>query len=399
MTARALPGMIPERPEVDSLLAGLDWRLLGAILAISLLGLVMVGSASISLADRNLGSPFYYLQRQAFFFLVALLLGGITLCVKLDVWRALSGVGLLVSLVLLVLVLMPGIGREVNGSTRWIPIGPFNLQVAEVAKLGVIVYLAAWLSRHGDRVRQTMSGFLLPIAVFCVIGFLLLLQPDFGAAAVIMAIGLGVLFLAGVPLWRFGLLLALAVAAGAALIVTSPYRWERLTAFLNPWADPFNSGFQLTQSLIAIGRGEWFGVGLGASVQKLFYLPEAHTDFVFAVLAEEFGLFGVLVVVVLLAYVGWRILAIGAACLRHGKTFPGYVCMGVGLWFSMQCLINIGVNMGLLPTKGLTLPLMSYGGSSLLMSMVALALVLRADYELRAVGARLRPGRAAGGAA
>lgn len=393
MSLQTLSGTVMEqRPE--SVIGALDRRLLGAILALSLIGLVMVASASVSLADRNLGSPFHYLQRQMIFFVLAYGLGWFAVSVRLEFWRVLSGIGLLISLLLLVLVLVPGVGREVNGSTRWIPMGPFNLQVAEVAKLGAMIYLAAWLSRHGDRVRHSMAGFLLPLAVLGIMGFLLLLQPDFGAAVVILGIGLGVLFLAGVPLWRFGLVMIVAVAAGAALIVTSPYRWERLTAFLNPWADPFNSGFQLTQSLIAIGRGEWFGVGLGASVQKLFYLPEAHTDFVFAVLAEEFGLLGVLLVLLLLAYISWRILAIGAACLRQDKTFAGYLCLGVGLWFSMQCLINIGVNMGLLPTKGLTLPLMSYGGSSLLMSVVALALVLRADYELRAAGARSARGGA-----
>ncbi len=365
------------------LLPETDYRLLGAILALGLIGLVMVASASVSLAERQLGTPFYYLERQVLFMLIALALGWLTLQLRLEYWQHGSSVLLLGALLLLVLVLVPGVGREVNGSTRWISLGIFNLQVSEVLKIALMVYLAAFLVRRGDQVRGTMSGFLIPIGLLALCGALLLRQPDFGAVVVIGATGLGMLFLGGVPLWRFAVLVVTSVGAGWMLIVGSPYRLERLLSFSNPWEDPFNTGFQLTQSLIAIGRGEWLGVGLGSSVQKLFYLPEAHTDFVFAVLAEEFGLLGVVVLIALYSYVCWRIFAIGRASLQAGQPFAGYLCFGIGFWFGLQTFINVAVNMGLLPTKGLTLPLLSYGGSSLLMTVVALALVLRADHERR----------------
>ncbi len=379
------------REGTESLLANIDVRLLGVVVALSLFGLVMVASASISLADRQLGAPFHYLERQLLFMVMAYGLGWLTISMPLSIWQRASMPFLLLSLLLLLLLLLPGVGREVNGAVRWLPVGVFNLQVSEVVKLGVMVYLAGWLVRHGEHVRHSMSGFLVPLGVLALIGVLLLSQPDFGAAVVITATGMGMLFLAGVPLWRFGVVALAAGATGFALIVGSPYRWERLTTFVNPWADPFNSGFQLTQSLIAIGRGEWFGVGLGGSVQKLFYLPEAHTDFLFAVLAEELGLAGVSVVILLFGYLCWRAFSTGAASLRAGRPFAGYLCLGIGLWLSMQTCVNIGVTMGLLPTKGLTLPLMSYGGSSLLMTVVALAMVVRADYELRIRAVAARP--------
>lgn len=379
------------RDRAPALMPNLDWHLLGAIAALSVLGLIMVASASISLAERNLGSPFHYLQRQALYLGMGYALGWMVLNIRLSFWRQCSGIGLLGSMLLLVLVLVPMIGREVNGSTRWIPLGIFNLQVAEVVKVAVIVYLAGWLVRHGEQVRRTMMGFLVPMSVLAILALLLLMQPDFGAAVVVVATGMGMLFLAGVPVWRFAVVLLGAVGMGVVLIVGSPYRWNRLTTFVNPWDDPFNSGFQLTQSLIAIGRGEWLGVGLGGSVQKLFYLPEAHTDFVFAVLAEELGLAGVIAVIVLLSYICWRILQIGAACLHGDSPFAGYLSLGTGIWLGLQSFINIGVNMGMLPTKGLTLPLMSYGGSSAIMTLIALALVLRADHELRVRRIAARP--------
>lgn len=375
------------------LLPELDYRLLAAIVALSLLGLVMVASASISLAERNLGSPLYYLNRQLLFVGGAYALGWIALNTPLDSVQRMSGLLLLFTLFLLLLVLVPGVGREVNGATRWIPLGIFNLQVSEVMKLSLMIYLAAFLVRRGEQVRRSIGGFLVPVAIMALIGFLLLQQPDFGAAVVMVATGMGMLFLAGVPLSRFIVLVLAAGGAALSLIYASPYRLERLLSFSNPWADPFNSGFQLTQSLIAIGRGELFGVGLGGSVQKLFYLPEAHTDFVFAVLAEELGLLGVLLLVGLYSYVCWRVMAIGARSLTVGRPFGGYLCFGVGIWLAIQGFVNVGVNMGLLPTKGLTLPLLSYGGSSLLMTVVALALVLRAGHEADQAAAGARPVR------
>jgi len=287
------------------------------------------------------------------------------------------------SLLMLAVLLIPGVGRNVNGATRWLNLVVFNLQVSELAKLSVVIYLAGYLVRHSEAVLNTVGGFLKPMGVIALVVVLLLLEPDFGASVVVIATAMGMLFLGGVQLWLFGVLLLTALLMFAALAISSPYRLERLTTFLNPWADPFDSGFQLTQSLIAIGRGEWFGVGLGGSVQTLFYLPEAHTDFVFAVLAEELGLIGGMVVVLLFAYLVWRIFRIGRQAAVAGNTFAAYLAFGIALWVALQVFINIGVNVGLLPTKGLTLPLMSYGGSSMMAMCVAMAIVLRIDAEHR----------------
>ncbi|QIT56279.1 putative lipid II flippase FtsW [Aquisalimonas sp. 2447] len=383
MSVRVLNAAAGEARRASALWPNLDQRLVWALIAAVVVGLVVLTSASMSLADSQFGSPFYFLQRQLLFLGMTLAGVWLVLQVPLHAWYQASGLLLLCAFLLLVAVLIPGVGREVNGATRWIPVGIFHLQVSEVAKFGVLFYLAAYMVRRGDRVRGSMQGFLIPIVLLGATGVLLLMQPDFGAALVLGATGLGLLFLAGVPLWRFAALVAGAGALAWALIITSPYRVTRLTAFVDPWADPFNTGFQLTQSLIAIGRGEWFGVGLGASVQKLFYLPEAHTDFVFAVLAEELGLVGVVVVIALYGWIVWRVLSIGMAALRENHHFGGYVSLAVGFWLGLQSFINIGVSMGLLPTKGLTLPLMSYGGSSMLSTGIALAVVLRVDYERR----------------
>ncbi|SEO74685.1 putative lipid II flippase FtsW [Aquisalimonas asiatica] len=393
MSVPVLNAVATEARRATALWPNLDQRLLLAIAAAVTLGIVAVTSASVSLAESQFGSPFYYLNRQLLFLGLTLAASWMALQVPVNSWYQASGLLLLLAMLLLVLVLVPGVGREVNGATRWIPVGIFHLQVSEVAKFGILFYLAAYLVRRGDRVRGSMQGFLIPIVLLGASGLLLLMQPDFGGALVLGATGLGLLFLAGVPLWRFLVLASCAGGAAWMLIVTSPYRITRLMAFIDPWADPFNTGFQLTQSLIAIGRGEWFGVGLGASVQKLFYLPEAHTDFVFAVLAEELGLVGVVLVLVLYSWIVWRILSIGAAAIRANQPFGGYLCFAVGFWLGLQSFINIGVNMGLLPTKGLTLPLMSYGGSSLLTTGVALAVVLRVDYERRMAKRTARPGR------
>jgi cell division protein FtsW len=348
-----------------------------------LLGLVMVGSASIALADRQTGEPFYFLVRQAVTLGAGLSLGVTALRLPLATWERLGVPLLLLSIVLLAAVLIPGLGRTVNGSTRWLHLGPLNAQVSEIAKLAVVVYLAGYLVRRGEEVRTTVRGFLKPMAVIGVFALLLLAEPDFGATVVIAATAMGMMFLGGVRLWLFGILMALCTGAFAFLAISSPYRLERLTAFMNPWADPFNSGYQLTQALIAFGRGEWLGVGLGASVQKLFYMPEAHTDFLFAVLAEELGLLGVLLVVGLFCFFVWRAFQIGARAARAQLTFGSHVAFGIGLWLGMQAFINMGVNMGILPTKGLTLPLMSYGRSSILVVCVAIALLLRVDHEVR----------------
>lgn len=363
--------------------ATFDHALLMAVLIIMGLGLVMVASASISIADRQLGQPFYYLFRQGLYVVLGLGMAAVVTRIPLDVWERISAVLLMMGLLLLVFILLPGVAREINGSTRWLSLGLFNLQPSEFMKLFVIIYLASYLVRRGDEVRTTVWGFLKPMLVLVLAALLLLLEPDMGAAAVIFATALGMMFLAGVRIWHFGVLLLLIAGSVVTLTITSPYRMERVTAFLNPWADPFNSGFQLTQSLIAFGRGEWFGVGLGGSVQKLFYLPEAHTDFMFAVLAEELGMFGALAVVLLFVFVAVRAFRLAGQARQLGLDFAAYTAYGISLWLSMQAFINIGVNTGVLPTKGLTLPLMSYGGSSMLATCIAVGLLLRVDIETR----------------
>ena len=360
-----------------------DLPLVLAVLALIAFGLIMVGSASIAIADRELGQPFYYLIRQSIYVALGLSIASVVLFIPLSIWERFSGLLLLTGMMLLVVLLIPGVSQSINGSTRWLSLGVINLQPSEFMKLFVVIYLAGYLVRRGEEVRTRVLGFLKPMLVLIIIAVLLLMEPDLGAAAVIFATALGMMFLGGVRLWQFAVLLMMLLSAVAILTITSPYRLERVTAFLNPWADPFNSGFQLTQSLIAFGRGEWFGLGLGSSIQKLFYLPEAHTDFVFAILAEETGLFGSLIVVSLFSFVAWRAFKIANKAQYLGLHFAAYLAFGITLWLTMQAFINIGVNMGVLPTKGLTLPLMSYGGSSMLASCMAIALLLRVDIETR----------------
>lgn len=369
---------------------GWDWPLLIVVAALLGLGLVMIASASVGLADRQVGDPAYYLVRQSLYVGLGLAAALIAWQVPLSVWERSGPLWFIVSALLLLALFVPGLGHSVNGSTRWLLMGPFNLQVSELAKLSLIIYLAGYLVRRGEEVRSTVGGFLKPMVLIGLFTGLLLAEPDFGASVVLVATGLGMIFLGGVRLWLFGVLVLFALGALALLAITSPYRLERLTAFLNPWADPFNSGFQLTQALIAFGRGEWFGVGLGSSVQKLFYLPEAHTDFVYAVLVEELGMVGGSIVVLLFAALVSRIFLIGRNAAEAGLTFAGYLCYGVGIWFALQAFINMGVNMGLLPTKGLTLPLMSYGGSSMIVMCVALAMVQRVSLETPVHGVRAR---------
>lgn len=373
--------VLPESARRNPLVQCVDWTLLTTALILLGLGLVMIASASVSIAERQLGDPSYYLMRQLLYVGAGLTLSWAAWRIPLTVWERLGPMLIIISLVLLFALFIPGLGRTVNGSTRWLLLGPFNLQVSELVKFSMVVYLAGYLMRRGEEVRTTVGGFLKPMGLVLIFAALLLRQPDFGASVVLVSTALGMMFLGGVRLWLFGVLVAMALGSMAALAITSPYRMERLTAFLNPWADPFNSGFQLTQALIAFGRGEWFGVGLGESVQKLFYLPEAHTDFVYAVLAEELGTVGASVVVLLFVVLIARIFRIGRDAAEAGLGFGAHLCSGIALWFALQAFINMGVNMGLLPTKGLTLPLMSYGGSSIVVMCVAIALVLRVSLE------------------
>lgn len=369
-----------------------SWLMLSGI-AILGLGLLMVASSSIVISDRAYGFGFYYLTRQTAYLFLGLILGFSATRIPLVFWQRVSGYLIILSFMALILVLVPGIGKEVNGSMRWIIIGPLSLQVSEMVKFGVIVYLSSYIVRRQDEVQTRIRGFLKPLLLLAGIALLLLQEPDFGATAVIVATALGILFVGGVRLWQFIFLLLAATGTLALLAISAPYRLLRLTTFLHPWSNPFDTGYQLTQSLIAFGRGGVFGVGLGNSVQKLFYLPEAHTDFLFAVLGEELGLIGQLVVVLLFVILVGRALIISYRAYRYGHLFNAYLGCGLSLCLGLQVMINIGVNLGILPTKGLTLPLMSYGGTSLWMNCLALGLLLRLGMESRFKNAYVKKGR------
>jgi cell division protein FtsW len=359
----------------------LDPVTLALVAAITLLGLVMVTSASVSIAGQESGQPFYYLERQLLLTLTGAALAAGIFCLPTPQLEKASLALLAVAIVLLIAVLVPGLGHAVNGSRRWLRLGGMNFQASELARVLVLIYIASYAVRRERELRETFLGLGKPLALLGFVSLLLLAEPDFGAATVLFATGFGLLFLAGARV-RYVLAMTAITGAGFALLaVSSSYRVRRLTAFLDPWADPFNSGFQLTQSLIAIGRGQWFGVGLGDSVQKLFYLPEAHTDFLFAVLAEELGLAGVLLTLVLFLALVWRSFRIARMASEAELKFPAYLAAGFGLWVGIQAFINVGVNMGVLPTKGLTLPLMSYGRSSLIVSLAWVGLLLRVYHE------------------
>jgi len=356
---------------------------LGLTAALLLVGLIMVTSASMSIAAKDLGDPFYFLERQFLFSLVGVLCAWMITRVPAQFWDRYSLALLLFGLLLLLLVLVPGLGATVNGARRWMRIGPMNFQVSELCKVLVLTWVCSYCVRKRTELEQTLPGLGKPVALLGVAALLLLLEPDFGAATVLFATGFAVLFVAGARLRYVLLLVSAAAMAFAVLALTSAYRLKRLTGFLHPWDDPFNGGFQLTQSLIAIGRGSWFGVGLGSSVQKLFYLPEAHTDFVFAVLAEELGLVGVLGVLALFVALVWRSLQISRMAAQAGLPFQAHLALAFGVWLGLQAIVNIGVNMGVLPTKGLTLPLLSYGRSSLLVSLGWLGVLLRVYHEVK----------------
>ena len=360
----------------------LDPVLLTIVMTLLLGGFVILASASITISDKVSGDPFFYVERQLVAATIGAAAGLFCLFVPMRVWQSISPLLLLVGLALLFVVLIPGVGYEVNGSTRWVRFGIMNLQVSEPARLCLLVYVAGYVVRQQKALRERFVGFLRPMVVLSLACALLLAEPDFGAAIVLTATALTMLFVAGARIRDFLLFFSATLVAMVVLALTSPYRMKRLTGFLDPWADPFDSGFQLTQSLIAIGRGEWFGVGLGSGVQKLFYLPEAHTDFVFAVFAEEFGLLGSLVLIALFLALLWRIFSIAKRAAATERFFEAYLAVGLGTWLGLQAFINVGVNMGLLPTKGLTLPLISYGRSSLIVTMAAIGLLLRIHHEI-----------------
>jgi len=359
----------------------LDAVALSLVAAIVLLGLIMVTSASISIASKESGNAFSYLERQLVLCVIGFVLAGVVFCVRTEWLEKMAWPLLIVAIALLFFVLIPGLGHVVNGSRRWIRLLGFNFQVSELARVLILIFIASYAVRREDELRSSAMGLIKPMGLLGFVALLLLAEPDFGAASVLFLTGFGILFIAGARL-RYVIIGAAAVAGvGVLLVVMAPYRMARVTSFLNPWADPFNSGFQLTQSLIAIGRGEWFGVGLGESVQKLFYLPEAHTDFLFAVLAEELGLVGVVTTLALFIALVWRSFWIAQLASRAGLKFQSYLALGFGLWLGAQALINIGVNMGVLPTKGLTLPLMSYGRSSMIVTLAWIGLLLRVYHE------------------
>jgi cell division protein FtsW len=370
------------RRAAPSVQPGWELGLGTAALVLLGLGLVMVASASLHLGDR-LGDSFHYVSRHLF----ALALGtfGALMVSQIPTrwWARASTPLYFLGLASLALVLVPGVGKEVNGAVRWIAVGPFNLQTSEYMKLFLVLYLAGYLVRRRAEVTHSFWAFFKPMILLLLAAMLLMAQPDFGTAVVLLATALGMLFLGGAPLWQFAALVLSALAGLAALVFVSPYRLERVTSFLNPWSDPFGSGYQLSQALIAFGRGEWFGVGLGNGIQKQFYLPEAHTDFLMAVVGEEFGLVGTLTVIALFGVLIWRAFAVGAAAEARGAPFGGHVAYGLGLWLGMQAFVNIGVNVGALPTKGLTLPFMSYGSNSLIVCVVAVGMLYRIHLENR----------------
>jgi len=359
-----------------------DRQLVWLSLSLMLIGLVMVTSASFPISYRLTDQPFHFMFRHGVFLILALCTSAVILQVPIQRWLKYSTALLIISIVLLFIVLI--IGKSVNGAARWIPLGLFNLQPAEVAKLSLFIFMSGYLVRKQEAVREKFfDGFLKPIMVFALLAILLLLQPDLGTVVVMLVTLFGMLFIAGAKLSQFIALMVAGICCVIGLIIAEPYRIRRVTSFLDPWEDPFGSGYQLTQSLMAFGRGNWLGQGLGNSIQKLEYLPEAHTDFVFAVLAEELGFVGVFVILLLLMALVLKAIFIGKKAFEESHLFGGYLAFGIGIWFAFQTLVNVGAAAGMVPTKGLTLPLISYGGSSLIVMSVAVSILLRIDFECR----------------
>jgi cell division protein FtsW len=357
-----------------------------AALLLAAIGLVMVYSASIATAEASRytgNNAAWYLMRHGAYLGLALLGAIMVFLVPARVWQKAAPWLFVASVAALVLVLVPGFGREVNGARRWLDVPAFSFQPSEAVKLAVVLYAADYTARKHTVLKSFKRGLLPMLAVMLLVSWLLLREPDFGALVVIAVIAFSILFLGGMNARHFAALLGMLAAGFALLVVFSPYRMQRIFGFMDPWSDSFGTGYQLSHALIAFGRGEWLGVGLGASVEKLHYLPEAHTDFLLAVIAEELGLAGVALVIVLFAWLVARAFAIGRQAALHERHFAALAAQGIGIWFGFQALINMGVNTGLLPTKGLTLPLMSYGGSGLLANFVALAILLRIDWESR----------------
>lgn len=360
----------------------IDWPLLCLWFALMSIGLIMVASASVSFAALTYNDAWFFAKRHGIYMVMGIALAVFVVCIPMSVWQKYSGHFLLLTFFLLVMVLIPGIGKKVNGSQRWFALGVISIQVSEIAKFCAVVFFASFFARRYQELHFGWQGFLKPLMVVGVFVGLLLLEPDFGSSVVLSATVFAMMFIAGVRMLHFLLLIVIGVGGLAAVAVLSPYRMQRLITFLDPWADQFNTGYQLTQSLIGFGRGEWFGLGLGNSLQKLFFLPEAHTDFIFAIIAEEFGLLGAVLLLGLFTLLILRIFNVAKQNLAAGKMFAALATFGIAILFSFQVFINMGVSSGLLPTKGLTLPFISYGGSSLLMCCVLMAFVMRVQWEL-----------------
>ncbi|UCZ73949.1 cell division protein FtsW [Dickeya zeae] len=358
-----------------------DRTLLWLTLGLAVIGFVMVTSASMPVGQRLASDPFLFAKRDALYLGLAFGLSLVTMRVPMEVWQRYSVVLLLVSIVMLLIVLV--VGSSVNGASRWISLGPLRIQPAELSKLSLFCYLSSYMVRKVDEVRNNFWGFCKPMGVMVVLAVLLLAQPDLGTVVVLFITTLAMLFLAGAKLWQFLAIIGCGIFAVALLIIAEPYRVRRVTSFWNPWDDPFGSGYQLTQSLMAFGRGELWGQGLGNSILKLEYLPEAHTDFIFSILGEELGYIGVVLALLMIFFVAFRAMSIGRRALEIDQRFSGFLACSIGIWFSFQTLVNVGAAAGMLPTKGLTLPLISYGGSSLLIMSTAIVLLLRIDYETR----------------
>lgn len=376
----ARPWLMPHKPS-------LDWTLLLVALGLTSFGVIMVASASIDFAAQVHGDPWYFAKRHLIFLSLAMVCGFLVYSLPVDVWNRSAILLLLVGVSLLAAVLIPGVGKSVNGAQRWFALGPISVQASEVAKFCFIIFFASFLARRIREFQTRWSAFFKLIGILGAFVLLLLLEPDFGSAVVLCITAGAMMFMAGVPIIRFILLTLSGVVGLAMLAVLSPYRWQRLVTFLDPWADQFSSGYQLVQSLIAFGRGEWLGLGLGNSLQKLFFLPEAHTDFIFAIIAEEFGLLGAVSIVAAFCVLVWRIFLIARTASEIQRPFIAFCAVGVGVMLAAQAFINMGVASGLLPTKGLTLPFVSAGGSSLIICCCFIALLLRMQVECRASSA------------
>lgn len=355
-----------------------DRALLWTIIGLIVFGVLMVTSASMPLNEEH---PFFYTQRELIQLILALFIMWISLYIPMSRWKNASSFLLLITFIMLITVLF--VGSSIKGASRWIPLGVFNFQPAELAKLALFCYLADYLSRKSNEVQKSFWGFVKPMTVMLVLSLLLLKQPDLGTVIVLFFVTVGILFIVGAKLWQFIAILGTGILSVILLILFEPYRMTRFTTFLDPWKDATGAGYQLTSSLMAIGNGGFWGQGLGNSIRKLGYLPEAHTDFIFSIIAEELGYLGVLAILALLFFLTFKALFIGFRALSSGALFSGYLACEIGIWFGFQTFVNIGVTSGMLPTKGLTLPFISYGGSSLIIMSVAVALLLRIDFEFR----------------